>query len=417
MATVGISLSRRTLIKTGLAVGASQVIGAPFINRSLAEEAVKIGMVDPLTGVLSALAQSEVDGAKYAEAEINKKGGILGRPVQLLVEDSANDVGTGVQKTRKLIDRDKVDVILGDVNSGIAYAMSQVTDEKKIFHIVPGGHTDPITGTNCKWNVFRVCNTTTMDANAITPELVKKFGKKWFFVTPDYAYGHILQEAFVRALKKDGGTYDGDMLPINATDFSTTLIKARAYKPNVLLNNMGGLTQINCMKQFIQFGMQKEMALGGALFELESIKACPPDAQAGWWCMEWWWNQSNVPEVVKFVSDFRAATKKTPSARDWFGYVSMYSVRLAAEKAKSLEGPKMARALEGLELPSDVALQPGKVQYRAGDHELMPNIFVGEVHPPKSGPDDVFTVSTLVPGEQAAGSVAETGCKMVVPAA
>ena len=75
------------------------------------------------------------------------------------------------------------------------------------------------------------------------------------------------------------------------------------------------------MKQFTQFGMQKEMALGGALFELESIKAVPPEAQTGWWDMEWWWNQPNVPEVVKFVADYRAATKKTPSARDWFGYV------------------------------------------------------------------------------------------------
>ena len=122
MATIRISVSRRTLIKSGLAVGASQVIGAPFIVKSLADEPVKIGMVNPLTGVLAALAQSEVDGAKYAETEINKKGGILGRQVQLLVEDSANDVGTGVQKTRKLIDRDQVAVILGDVNSGIAYA-------------------------------------------------------------------------------------------------------------------------------------------------------------------------------------------------------------------------------------------------------------------------------------------------------
>ena len=317
-----------------------------FSSRLAASEPVKIGMVDPLTGVLSALAQSEVDGAKYAEAEINKKGGILGRQVQLLVEDSANDVGTGVQKTRKLIDRDQVDVILGDVNSGIAYAMSQVTNEKKVFHIVPGGHTDPITGTNCKWNVFRVCNTTTMDANAVTPELVKRFGKKWFFITPDYAYGHTLQDAFIKALTKLGGTYDGDYLPINNTDFSATLIKAKAYKPNVLLNNMGGLTQINCMKQFTQFGMQNEMALGGALFELESVKGCPPEAQTGWWDMEWWWNQPNVPEVVKFVADYRAATNKTPSARDWFGYVSMHSVRLAADKAKSLEGPKLAKALE-----------------------------------------------------------------------
>jgi branched-chain amino acid transport system substrate-binding protein len=310
---------RRTFIQAGLALGASQVIGAPFIITARGDEPVKIGMVNPLTGVLAALAQSEVDGAKYAEAEINKKGGILGRPVQLLIEDSANDVGTGVQKTRKLIDRDNVNVILGDVNSGIAYAMSQVTNEKKVFHIVPGGHTDPITGTNCKWNVFRVCNTTSMEANAVTPELVKRFGKKWFFITPDYAYGHTLQEAFVKALTKAGGSYDGDMLPINNTDFSGTLIKAKAYKPNVLLNNMGGLTQINCMKQFTQFGMQKEMALGGGLFELESVKGCPPDAQTGWWDMEWWWNQPNVPEVVKFVADYRATVNKTPSARDWFG--------------------------------------------------------------------------------------------------
>ena len=169
-----LSVRRRTLLQAGLALGASQAIGAPFVIKALGDEPVKIGMVDPLTGVLSALAQSEVDGAKYAEAEINKKGGILGRQVQLLVEDSANDVGTGVQKTRKLIDRDQVNAIIGDVNSGIAYAMSQVTNEKKVFHIVAGGHTDPITGTNCKWNVFRVCNTTTMDAEAVTPELVQE---------------------------------------------------------------------------------------------------------------------------------------------------------------------------------------------------------------------------------------------------
>jgi branched-chain amino acid transport system substrate-binding protein len=408
---------RRTFVQAGLAFGASQLIGAPFIIRARGEEPVKIGMVDPLTGVLSALAQSEVDGAKYAVAEINQRGGILGRQVQLLVEDSANDVGTGVQKTQKLIDRDRVDVIFGDVNSGIAYAMSQVTNEKKVFHIVPGGHTDPITGTNCKWNVFRVCNTTTMDASAITPELVKRFGKKWFFITPDYAYGHTLQDAFVKALTKLGGTYDGDMLPINNTDFSATLIKAKAFKPNVLLNNMGGLTQINCMKQFTQFGMQKEMALGGALFELESIKGVPSDAQTGWWDMEWWWNQPNVPEVVKFVADYRAANKKTPSARDWFGYVSVHTVRLAAAKAKSLEGPKLAAALEDLELPPDVALQPGPVRFRAGDHELMANIFIGEVHSLKAGaaPDDYFTVAALVSGEEAAGSVADTGCNMVRP--
>src|SRR5580693_4843644 len=329
-------IGRRRVVQLGLALGATQIIGAPFIIKARGEEPIKLGFVNPLTGILSALAQSEVEGAQYARDVLNKKGGILGRQVELLIEDSANDVGTGVQKTNKLIDRDKVDAIFGDVNSGIAYAMSQVTSEKKVFHIVPGGHTDPITGTDCKWNVFRVCNTTTMDAGAITGELVKKFGKKWFFITPDYAYGKTLQENFVKNLKAAGGTYQGDFLPIDAADFSATLIKAKAYKPDVLLNNMGGSAQLNCMKQFVQFGMAKEMALGGALYELETLRSVPKDALTGWWVKEWWWNQPNVPAVKEFVDSISPAIgNKKPTARHWMAYVSLMSAKLAAESAKS----------------------------------------------------------------------------------
>jgi len=409
---LALGVGRRSLIKTGAALGAMSLAG-PAIIKARGETPVKIGMIDPLTGSLSAPAVSEVEGAKYAVKLLNAKGGILGRPIELLVEDSANDVGTGVAKARKLIDRDHVDAIFGDVNSGIAYAIAGVTSEKGVFHIVPGGHTDPITGKDCHWNVFRICNTTSMDANAITPELIKHFGKRWYFVTPDYAYGHTLQAAFVKALKAAGGEYEGAMLPIATSDFSATLIKARAYKPNVLLNNMGGLAQIDCMKQFAQFGMAKEMGLGGALFELEEIEAVPPVAQTGWWTMEWWWNQPNVPEVVAWVKQFRAALNKTPSARHWFGYVAVNSVKLAAEKAKSLKGIDMAHALAGMELPPDIALQPGKVFYRAGDHQLMPNIFVGDVHPAK-GADNYFTVADLVPGDKV-WPLADTGCHMTYP--
>src|SRR5579884_3761215 len=90
MPKLSMPMQRRSFLKAGIVFGASQIMGAPFIIASRGDESVKIGMVNPLTGVLAALAQSEVDGARYAEAEINKKGGILGRQVQLLVEDSAN---------------------------------------------------------------------------------------------------------------------------------------------------------------------------------------------------------------------------------------------------------------------------------------------------------------------------------------
>jgi branched-chain amino acid transport system substrate-binding protein len=75
----------------------------------------------------------------------------------------------------------------------------------------------------------------------------------------------------------------------------------------------------------------------------------------------------------------------------------------------------MSLAMEGMELPPEVALQGGHAFYRAGDHELMCDMFVGDVHPPTTSPDDVFTVTSVVPGEKAAGSVADTGCKMVHP--
>lgn len=225
------TFNRRTVIKGAGAIGAMQVT-SPFIIKALGDTPIKIGMVDPLTGVYAAVAQNEVIGAKFAVEQINAKGGVLGRPLELLVEDSANDVGTGVQKTRKLIERDQVSFIIGDVNSGIAQAMAQVTAEKKVLHVVSGGHTDGITGKDCKWNVFRVCNTTRTEANSVSELLFNKYGKKWHFITPDYAFGHTLQQAGEANLKKLGGTMTGNELtPLGTTDFSAYLIKARAANP------------------------------------------------------------------------------------------------------------------------------------------------------------------------------------------
>src|ERR1035437_1951539 len=85
-------LDRRTVIKTAVAAGVAQ-IASPFIISARAADAIKIGMVDPLTGAYAAVAQNEVIGAKFAVEQINAKGGVLGRPLELLVEDSANDVG------------------------------------------------------------------------------------------------------------------------------------------------------------------------------------------------------------------------------------------------------------------------------------------------------------------------------------
>src|SRR5271166_6082378 len=345
-------MNRRTLLKAGAAVGAAQ-IASPFVIAARGETPIKIGMVDPLTGVYAAVAQNEVTGARLAADQINAKGGILGRPIELLVEDSANDVGTGVQKTRKLIERDQATFIIGDVNSGIAQAMAQVTAEKKVLHIVSGGHTDGITGKDCKWNVYRVCNTTRMEANSVADLLFTKYGKKWHFITPDYAFGHTLYDACTADLQKLGGTATGNELtPLGTSDFSAYLIKARAANPDVLIVLVQGSDMVNCLKQIVQFGIDKQIHVAGTQQELESLKGLPPEARIGIWMFEWYWKQPGVPSVDKFVADIRKVNGgKVPTARHWFGYTSAMTFALVANQEKSIDSVKLAKALGNFELP------------------------------------------------------------------
>jgi branched-chain amino acid transport system substrate-binding protein len=208
-------IKRRTVLQAGLAIGAAQIT-SPFVVKSLADEPVKIGLDNPLTGTYAALGKNELIGAQLALSQINAKGGILGRPVQLLVEESTSgDAGTAVEKARKLIDRDQVNFLVGNINSALAAAIANVSYEKGVFHVVPGGHTDPITGTNCHWNVFRVCNTTQMEANAVAGSLIKNAGKKWYYITPDYAFGHTLQAGLEKAAASLGGSkVGGDLTPL-----------------------------------------------------------------------------------------------------------------------------------------------------------------------------------------------------------
>src|SRR5579863_3610748 len=189
-------IGRRTVLKAAAAAGAAQV-AAPFVVSAWAADTVKIGLDDTFTGTYAQLGKNEQIGAQLAVDQMNKKGGILGRKVELISEDSTSaDTGVAVQKAHKLLDRDKVDFLLGNVNSAMALAIGEVANQAGKLLVVTGGHVDAVTGTDCHWNVFRVCNTTRMETNSVSATLARKYGKKWYFITPDYAFGHTLQQGF-----------------------------------------------------------------------------------------------------------------------------------------------------------------------------------------------------------------------------
>ncbi len=410
-------LDRRTIIASGLVLGAAQ-IASPFVIRARAADAVRIGLDNPLTGTYAAPGKNELTGCQMALDEINAKGGILGRPVELVVEASTSgDAGAAVQKARKLIESDKVDFLLGNVNSALALAMAQVSNEKGILHIVPGGHTDAITGTSCHWNVFRVCNTTQMEANAVAGALVKEYGKKFYYITPDYAFGHTLEAGLVKAAGALGGEkVGGDLVPLGNVDFSSYLIKAQAANPDVIIFLTQGDDMLNALKQAVQFGLQNKVHLAGAQQELEPLEGLPPEARIGTWVMEWYWNQPGVPHVAEFVEAVKKRTGRVPTARHWIGYVSAWTCAHAANTAKSLKAVDMAKSLQGFHLPPEIALGPNPAFYRAGQNQLIASLFVGNAQASGSAPDDLFKVTKVVNGADVAGTVEESGCKMTWPA-
>jgi branched-chain amino acid transport system substrate-binding protein len=415
-----VRIQRRTILKGGLALLGATQVASPFVVKSLAAEPVKIGLDNPMTGTFAALGKNEMIGAQLAVEQINGKGGILGRQVQLIVEDSTSgDATTAVQKARGLIDRDKVDFLIGNINSALAAAMANVSFEKRVIHIVPGGHTDVVTGAQCHWNVFRVCNSTRMEANAVASALLESYGKKWYFITPDYAFGHTLQASLEVSLKEANGTNVGaDFTPLGTVDFSSNLIKAQSANPDVLILLLAGDDLLNGLKQTVQFGLDKKFQIAGMQQELEVLRDLPSALRIGIWCFEWYWKQQGVPYVEQFVADIRKRSGgKVPTARTWFGYAAIWSCALAAEKAKSLASIQVAKAMQGLVLPPEVALMPNNPFYRVGDNQLMTTLFVGNARNAPAGgdPEDLVNVTQMVKGTDAALSVEETGCKMVWP--
>ena len=406
-----VRMDRRTLIKAGGAAGLAALLGTQAQSWGASETPVKIGLIDPITSTFAALGQSEIKGAQFAEAEINKAGGVMGRPLQIFVEDSAGNPGTAVDKASRLLSQNKVDFLMGTVNSAASLAVSQFANRHDKLFVCTGGHVDSLTGKECKTTTFRTCSTTWMLTAGDFETLYKKFGKKWYFLTTDYAFGQSEQADYTTQLKKVGGTVvGGALVPVGATDFSSYLIDVKAKSPDVLCLLLAGNDQVNCMKQIAQFGINKDIAVGGALFELEQAQALPEAARYGWWTMEWYWNQPNNPHVADFVKRYTAAHKgEYPTARVWFGYATTHAIRLAVEKAKSLETGKVVKAMEGLVLPPEIALQPGNVFYRPQDHQLMLGMFPGHVIQTGKYPN-LFDVSEIVPGEKIALPPSQTGC-------
>ena len=408
--------SRRRILKAGAALTGAAAIGFPAIVRSQSDK-IKIGHLTPLTGFLGALGEYAQMGLRIAIEEINKGGGVLGRQLDVLSEDSVNPA-TAATKAQRMLERDGVALLMGEINSASAKTIMQVAAREKRLFLQIGARSDVLRGADCNRYTFHVDIPVTVMVNAEGQALLRDGlikGKRIFCLTSDYLFGHDLAKAAKAFIAGNGGSVIGDELTAtDVTDFSPYLLKIRQAKPDMVATNLGGNQVTNFVKQYAEFGLPYPIA--GFNLNTADAWAAGEGNLSGIWPTVWH-HEIDTPGSKAFVAEFRKRHGKPPENHAWIEYVSMHILARAIRETKSTDTEKLIAFFE--KQPEFDLLKPRKGYFRSWDHQLMQEAYTFTVKPKGQAKDkwDTLQFGPAVPApnqplELLAPAKAQNTCKM-----
>lgn len=393
----GKGISRRTVVKGSAAAAAVGLAGFPFIGRAQ-PDAIRIGHLTPRTGFLGPLGEYAVQAADMAVAEINAAGGVNGRRIELLKEDSVNPQ-TASTKAERMIERDKVACIIGEISSASALTISQVADRTRTLFINTGANSDELRGKNCKRYMFHIESQNSMYVKTcgralLAQGLVK--GKRWFSLTADYAFGHDLLRVAKKFMAGNGGDFAADKLvPTDVTDFSPLLLEIRNSKPDLVISNLAGNQITNFLKQYSEFGLPFPVA--GFGFDTAVAWGAGKGNFLGTWPLVWH-HLLETPASKKFVADFTRLYNRPPENQAWGDYNAIKLTAKAMAEEKTTDSTKLVEHFEkGAKFP---LMKTRDGYFRKADHQMMHEMYTVQALPAAQIRNqwDIFTPSAAVPG-------------------
>ena len=408
--------SRRSVLKAGAALTGAAALGLPAIVRSQADS-IKIGHLTPLTGFLGALGNYAVMGIKMATDEINAAGGVMGRKLDVLSEDSVNPA-TASTKAQRMLEQNGVAFLMGEINSASALTIMQVAERQKRFFLQIGARSDALRSKSCNRYTFHVDIPVTVMVNAegqalLRDGLVK--GKRIYSLTSDYLFGHDLAKAAKNFVTANGATVIGDdLVATDLTDFSPYLLKIRQAKPDVVATNLGGNQVTNFVKQYAEFGLPYPVA--GFNLNTADAWAAGEGNLGGIWPTVWH-HEVDTPGSKAFVAAFRKRHGQPPENHAWIEYVSLHIMARAMNETKSTDTEKLIAYFE--KQPEFDLLKPRKGYFRSWDHQLMQEAYTFSVKPKGQARDkwDFLQFGAAVPArdqplEILAPTKEQNACKM-----
>jgi len=407
--------SRRKVLQAGAAAGAL-AFGFPAIVRAQ-QDKIKIGHLTPMTGFLGALGGWAVMGMKMAEEEINASGGVMGRQLDVMSEDSVNPA-TAATKAQRMFERDKVDVLMGEINSASAKTIMQVASRNKRLFMQIGARSDALRGAGCDRYTFHVDIPVTVMVNAEGQGLLREGlikGKRIYALTSDYLFGHDLAKAAKNFVNANGGSVIGDdLVATDLTDFSPYLLKIRQAKPDLVATNLGGNQVTNFVKQYAEFGLPYPVA--GFNLNTADAWAAGRGNLGGIWPTVWH-HDIDTPGTKAFVAAFRKKYGKTPENHAWIEYVSLRVMARAMNETKSTDTEKLIAYFEGEPKFDLLKTRPG--YFRKWDHQMMQEAYTFTVKAEGTYKEawDFLKFSAPIPGpnqplDLLAPTKEQSGCKM-----
>jgi len=392
-----IQLTRRKLLKGAAGAAALAGIGMPAISKAQSD-VIRIGHLTPVTGFLGPLGEFAQMGIQLAAEEINAAGGVLGRKIELVMEDSVNPQ-TGSAKAERLIERDKVAMIIGEISSATALAIGQIANRTKTVFINTGANSDALRGENCNPFMFHIEAANSMMVRAVGQYLKSENmiqGKKWYSLTADYAFGHDLFRVAKQFVSENGGEFVGEeLVPTDATDFSPYLLKIRQARPDVVASNLAGNQITNFIKQYAEYGL--EFPICGFGFDTAVAWGAGEGNFSGIWPLIWH-HLVDTPTSKKFVEAFKKKYGKLPENQAWGDYNSLKIVAQSFEELKSTDPQKLAEHLrKGAKF--DV-LKSREGYFRAYDNQMVQEMYAVRAKEPSKMADkwDIYEALGTVPG-------------------
>jgi len=344
---------RLVLTRSAALVGAaSSGLLLPQIARAQSDK-VRVGFMLPYTGTFAQLGVAIENGFRMA---VNEQGGKLGgREIEFFKVDDESNPAKGIENATRLVQRDKVDVLIGTVHSGVQMGIHKVARESGVLNLIPNAGVHVATRAQCAPNVFRTSFTNSQPTLALGKPMMEKGHKKAVWISWSYAAGDEAFEGFEKSYTEAGGQIVKKLaLPFPNVEFQALLTEIASIKPDAVACFFAGGGAAKFLRDYHAAGLSNNIQLWGSGFLTEGVLDAAGDAANGVLTTMHYGDSINTPRDNKFRLDYAKAFKLQPDVYAVQGYDTGLLMVKGANAVKGDLGNKQAlyAALRGAEIDS-----------------------------------------------------------------